>query len=127
LANNAYTAEELAYQYVDSGAKLVLSSEDGISTVLEMFKKLGLSKSEASKRIIVLGTGLEWAGGPAVPRKAESAGLFLMEDMLCRGVCEREEMFEGNDAHETAYLCYSSGMAMIFRTSTRIQILCCNF
>jgi hypothetical protein len=120
LANSAYNAQELAHQYIDSGARLVLSSEDGVPTVLEMFKQLGLSKSEACKRIIVLGAGLEWAGGPAAPRKAEFAGLLQMEDMLCRGVLEQEEMFEGKDTHETAYLCYSSGMVITFESSTSI-------
>ena len=78
-----------------------------------MFKQFGLSHTEADKRIIVLGAGLEWAGGPAAPRKPEFAGLLRMEDLLCRGVLKQEEKFEGKDSHETAYLCYSSGMITI--------------
>ncbi|KAF8231353.1 AMP binding protein [Tricholoma matsutake] len=109
LANSAYNAKELAFQYVDSRANLVISSQEGLSTVREMFKQLGLSKSDTDRRIIVLGAGLEWAGGPAAPLNPESAGLLRMEDLLNRGVLKEEEKFEGKDAHETAYLCYSSG------------------
>ncbi|KAF8231352.1 AMP binding protein [Tricholoma matsutake] len=109
LANSIYNAKELAFQYVNSGARLVMSSEKGLATVREMFKQLGLSQSDAARRIIVLGTGLEWAGGPAAPLDPESAGLLRMEDLLNRGALKEEEKFEGKDAHETAYLCYSSG------------------
>lgn len=86
-----------------------MSSEEGLATVAEMFQLLGVDKTEALKRIIVLGSTLKWAGGPAVPRKAETAGLLQMEDLLTRGVLEEEEKFDGKLAHETVYLCYSSG------------------
>lgn len=110
LANSAYNAQELAFQYGDSGARLVLTSEGGISTVVEMFTQLGVSKTEAARRIIVLEDGLEWAGGPASPRNPETAGLLRMQDLLYRGVLDKEEKFEGKDSNETVYLCYSSGM-----------------
>jgi 4-coumarate--CoA ligase len=78
-----------------------------------MFKKLGLSQSEADKRIVVLGAGLEWAGGPAAPCNPDSVGFLRMEDLLSRGALKQEEKFEGKDTHETVYLCYSSGMMSI--------------
>ncbi|KAF7351417.1 4-coumarate--CoA ligase-like 7 [Mycena sanguinolenta] len=109
LANSAYTSHELAYQYKDSRAKLVFTAEEGISTVRAMFAELGLSKAEAEKRIVVLGNDLRWAGGPAVSRSLDAAGLLPWEDLLSRGVLEKEEPFEGAAAQETAYLCYSSG------------------
>ena len=83
-----------------------------------MFKQFGLNTTESDKRIIVLGAGLEWAGGPAAPRQPEFGGPLRMEDLLCRGALEQEEKFEGKDAHETAYLCYSSGMIVILRSLT---------
>ncbi|KAJ6487695.1 AMP binding protein [Mycena sanguinolenta] len=109
LANSAYTSHELAYQYKDSRAKLIFTAEEGISTVRAMFAELGLSKAEAEKRIVVLGSDLRWAGGPGVKRSPEAAGLLPWEDLLSRGVLEKEELFEGAAAHETVYLCYSSG------------------
>ncbi|KAF8162515.1 AMP binding protein [Mycena galopus ATCC 62051] len=98
LANSAYTSRELAFQYQDSRAKLVLTAEEGISTVRAMFTELGFSKADADQRIVVLGSDLRWAGGPAAAR-----------DLLSRGTLSKEESFEGAAAHETVYLCYSSG------------------
>ncbi|RDB25422.1 4-coumarate--CoA ligase-like 7 [Hypsizygus marmoreus] len=109
LANSAYNVKELTFQYTDSGARLVLTSEEGLPTVLEVFKQLGVSKAEAEKRIIVLGAGLQWAGGLAAPDKPETAGFLHLHDLLTLGALEQEEKFEGKDADETVYICYSSG------------------
>lgn len=87
----------------------MFSSEDGVATVLEMFKQLGLSKSEAEKRIVLMPNGLQWAGGPAVAVKPELAGLLQVPDLLTLGALKEEEKFEGSQANETVYLCYSSG------------------
>lgn len=88
---------------------MVFSSEDGLGTVMDMFKEIGVDEKEASKRIIVLGAGLEWAGGPAASPKKSAASHLRMEDLLTMGTLAEEETFDGKDAHETAYLCYSSG------------------
>jgi acyl-coenzyme A synthetase/AMP-(fatty) acid ligase len=87
----------------------VLTSEEGISTVKDMFAELGLSKAEGDKRIIVMGNDLSWAGGPAAAAPPAAAGLLPLADLFSRGALEKEELFEGADAHETVYLCYSSG------------------
>ncbi|KAJ6582984.1 AMP binding protein [Mycena vulgaris] len=109
LANSAYNSRELAYQYKDSTAQLVLTSDEGISTVKEMFAELGLSEAESEKRIVVLGNDLRWAGGPTAPAAPGAAGLVTMEDLLSRGTLETEEKFDGSAERETVYLCYSSG------------------
>ncbi|KAF8070774.1 AMP binding protein [Lyophyllum atratum] len=109
LANSAYTPKELAFQYGDSGARLIFTSENGISTVLEMFKLIGVEEAEARRRIVVLEASLEWAGGPPVPRTVAGRGLKTLAELLELGTLEQEERFEGKDAHETVYLCYSSG------------------
>ncbi|KAJ7350441.1 AMP binding protein [Mycena albidolilacea] len=109
LANSAYTAHELAFQYADSGAKVIFTTEDGLSVVREMFAESGIAKAEADKRIVVLGADLRWAGGPSAPAGAASEGLVRMEDLLDKGKLDQEEKFEGPDAHETVYICYSSG------------------
>ncbi|KAJ7829703.1 AMP binding protein [Mycena leptocephala] len=109
LANSAYTSHELAYQYIDSGAKLILTAEEGISTVRAMFAELGLSKDDGDKRTIVLSNDLRWAGGPAVKALPDAAGFLGFGDLLSRGQLVEEEKFEGAAALETAYLCYSSG------------------
>ncbi|KAF8891748.1 AMP binding protein [Infundibulicybe gibba] len=109
LANSAYNARELAFQYIDSGSRLVFTSEDGVNAVREMFSGLGVNNEEADRRIVVLGNGLEWAGGPAAPKKQDCHGLLRVEDLLNIGTLNEEEKFDGDRAHETVYLCYSSG------------------
>ncbi|KAK6992711.1 4-coumarate--CoA ligase-like 7 [Favolaschia claudopus] len=108
-ANNAYTSQELLHQYTDSGAKLVITTEDGIKTIREMFAKLGISKEEGNRRIIVIGRGLQWAGGPSAKPSADAAGLLTMEALLNGGKLKEEEKFDGPLIHETAFICYSSG------------------
>ncbi|KAJ6449638.1 hypothetical protein DFH09DRAFT_1118520, partial [Mycena vulgaris] len=109
LANSAYTSEELAFQYSDSGAKLILTSEEGLDVVRAMFSKSGISKEDAERRIIVLGSDLRWANGPSAAQIPAAAGLLRMEDLLGKGKLSQEEKFEGPLANETVYLCYSSG------------------
>ncbi|KAK0463817.1 AMP binding protein [Desarmillaria tabescens] len=105
LANNAYTSHELAHQYTDSRARLIFAPEDSLPVVRAMFEEIGVGADEATARIIVLGRGLKWAGGPDAPRTS----LMHMEDLLGIGSLEGEEKFDGKRAHETALLCYSSG------------------
>lgn len=109
LANSAYNARELAFQYTDSGAKILFTSEEGLPVVRQTFKELGLSKEEADERIVVLPQSLKWAGGPDVPRHPDATGLRELSDLLGKGALPVEERFDGKDTHETVYLCYSSG------------------
>jgi acyl-coenzyme A synthetase/AMP-(fatty) acid ligase len=109
LANNAYNARELAFQYTDSGATLIFTSEDGVATVRQTLEDLGVDKAEADKRIIVMTESLQWAGGPFVLTKPEIAGLVTVADLLKLGTLRQEEKFDGDLANDTVYLCYSSG------------------
>ncbi|KAJ7727010.1 AMP binding protein [Mycena maculata] len=108
-ANSAYTSHELAHQYTDSGAKLLMTTEEGISTVRAMFAELGVAKKEGDKRIIVLGHDLRWAGGPGAKPSPDAAGLLTMEELLKGGKMDQEEKFDGAASNETALICYSSG------------------
>ncbi|KIY63213.1 AMP binding protein [Cylindrobasidium torrendii FP15055 ss-10] len=105
LANAAYNPRELEHQYKDSGATLIFTFEEGLPTVLAMLKEMGIEN--ANDRVIVCGKGTKWVGGPDVPRMHPE--MTYMEDLLAQGTLEHEEKFEGEDAHETAFLCYSSG------------------
>ncbi|KAK0196820.1 AMP binding protein [Armillaria mellea] len=106
LANNAYTSHELAHQYTDSRARRIFTTEDSLPVVRAMFEEIGVKGDEADARIIILGKSLKWAGGPDAPR---TSSLLHMEDLLGIGSLEEEENFDGERAHETALLCYSSG------------------
>jgi acyl-coenzyme A synthetase/AMP-(fatty) acid ligase len=109
LANSAYNARELGFQYADSGAKLVFTSEEGIPVVLEMLKAAGLNESEVRKRIVVLTTSLHWAGDSYVPVVPTARGFTTLSDLLGHGALAEEEKFDGQLSNETVYLCYSSG------------------
>ncbi|KAJ7430584.1 AMP binding protein [Mycena galericulata] len=109
FANSAYTARELAHQYTDCGATLLFTAEDGLQVVEAMYSELGIARDEGQKRTVVLGRDLRWAGGPGATRSAGALGLLTMEDLLSRGTLNEEQKFEGSKAHETVYLCYSSG------------------
>lgn len=88
----------------------MFTSEAGLPTVLEMFKSLGVSFQEAQKKIIVIGDGLGWANGPTAPIAKGTAGFTRLEDLLDKGALKTEEKFEGEQANETVFMCYSSGM-----------------
>jgi long-subunit acyl-CoA synthetase (AMP-forming) len=109
LANSAYNARELAFQYTDSCARLVFTSEETLPVVLEMFKSLGVNESEAKKRTIVLTTSLHWAGSAYIPAAPIAKGFATLADYLGHGALAHEEKFDGDLANETVYLCYSSG------------------
>ena len=110
LANSAYNARELTFQYTDSGARLIFTSEDGYPTVQETLKGLGLSQQEVNQRVIVMTDGLEWAGGPgATSIKLNLAHVIKLADLLKFGTLKGEERFDGEQSVETVYLCYSSG------------------
>ncbi|KAK7045638.1 hypothetical protein VNI00_007471 [Paramarasmius palmivorus] len=106
LANSAYTSSELAHQYHDSGAFLLMTTPDGLAVVRDMFKSLQIP--DGHKRIIVISDGLAWAGGPSTAPRREADGLLGMDDLLTRGTLTKEASFDGKEAQQTAFLCYSS-------------------
>ncbi|KAF8070775.1 AMP binding protein [Lyophyllum atratum] len=107
-ANSAYVARELEHQYIDSGSSIVVTSREGLPLVQEMFRGLAINEIEAKRRIVVIGTGLAWAGGPAVEEQPLKDYVTL-EDVLSLGTLKQEELFDGEASNETCYICYSSG------------------
>jgi acyl-CoA synthetase (AMP-forming)/AMP-acid ligase II len=99
-ANHSYTAPELAYQWKDSRADLILAHPDLLHTVLDMFKHINVTPEDARKRIVLATLG--FTGN--VP-----SGFISMKDLLDKGTLDHEERFDGPLSHETALRCYSSG------------------
>ncbi|RDB25423.1 putative 4-coumarate--CoA ligase 1 [Hypsizygus marmoreus] len=106
-ANTAYVSRELKHQYTDSGAIIIATSLEGLPVVQDMFRSLGIDEEEQVKRIVVIGNGLGWAGGP--DSHIEQNRFVRMEELLSLGTLKREEPFDDLAAHETCYICYSSG------------------
>lgn len=101
LANSAYTPREILHQWTDSRAKAILVHPALLPVVLEMFKLLDLSLSDAKRRMIVI----DWGMSP----QPNINDYITMSDILGKGSLKEEEMFQGGQAHETTLLCYSSG------------------
>jgi 4-coumarate--CoA ligase len=106
LANSAYTPDELGFQYTDSRARIVVTTPDGLNIVRQMFAAQGINGDD---RIIVITNGFGWAGGPESPVPSELRKYTLIGDLFNLGKLPEEEKFDGQDCHETAFLCYSSG------------------
>ncbi|TFY60909.1 hypothetical protein EVG20_g7251 [Dentipellis fragilis] len=105
-ANPVYTPAELAYQYRDCGARLVFTVPDALPAVFAMLKLVGVGEAEAKRRVVVMqydGSGKRGTG------KGVDRDVVWLEELLAQGEEHEEEKFDGAGAHETAYLCYSSG------------------
>ena len=102
LTNSAYTPREVAYQWVDSGAKAVVVQPALLGVVLDAFKSLGIDAAEARKRIIVADWGV-------TPPPVGLQGYVSMSSLLTQKCLAEEEKFPGDQTHETTLLCYSSG------------------
>lgn len=102
LTNSSYTPREVAHQWQDSRAKAVIVHPVLLPVVLETFKLLDMDSSEAQRRIIVADWGME-------PSQAGPQDYIRMSELLGQGALQEEEKFPGEQTHETALLCYSSG------------------
>ncbi|KAN0081220.1 hypothetical protein V8E55_008844 [Tylopilus felleus] len=107
LANSAYTATELAYQYTNAGAHLVFAHPTLVPVVKDALKSLGCSESEIYSRVVVMTT--HWLTGAPDPISAGSINLVRLEAFFGRGELPNEVSFDGERSNETLYLCYSSG------------------
>ncbi|KAG6902361.1 hypothetical protein C0995_000922 [Termitomyces sp. Mi166 len=105
-ANTAYVPRELQHQYTDSHASIVVTSTEGLPVVLQMFRSLALSEQEITRRTVVIGPGLAWAGGPKVD---VNVPYLTLDQLLAMDPLEKEHQFNGQAANETAFICYSSG------------------
>jgi 4-coumarate--CoA ligase len=108
LANNAYLPRELAWQWTDSGARVVCVDEELVPVVRQMFQLVGIPAEEGEKRMIVVGKGMDWVRG-VFKEKTSSKALTYWEELLAVGALDEEESFDGRYSDDTTFLCYSSG------------------
>lgn len=105
LANTAYTARELHHQWTDSRARVICVHPANLGVVREMFKDEGLAGWES--RVVVLDN--KWLTGVEDAPHDRSSAMVGVESLTQIGKMKAEERFDGEDANETVYLCYSSG------------------
>ncbi|KAF8586520.1 AMP binding protein [Ramaria rubella] len=96
--NSAYTPREFEHQLHDSGAYYIFVHPALLGTANETLKLMKVPDAEAKKRIVLMG-----------PVGAGMESWQRADDLLGKGQLEREEPFDGPAAHETVFLCYSSG------------------
>ncbi|KAF9504366.1 hypothetical protein BS47DRAFT_1355281 [Hydnum rufescens UP504] len=92
LANSFYTPPELAHQIKDSRAKMIFVHPTLFPILIETFRVLGVSGRERVHEAAKIGH--EWT---------------RLSEFFGTGRLPSEELFDGDQANETALLCYSSG------------------
>ncbi|KAF2103764.1 phenylacetyl-CoA ligase [Rhizodiscina lignyota] len=103
-ANAAYTAEEVAFQMQDSGAKCLFTCLPLLETAIKAASKCGIPKNH----IYLMEMPTEFTGPVSVPK-----GVYTLDDMmgLGQGCRELEDLKweKGESKRRVAFLCYSSG------------------
>ncbi|KAJ2931067.1 hypothetical protein H1R20_g6045, partial [Candolleomyces eurysporus] len=115
LAAYSSTPRELSWQYLDIKPKAIFVARHLVPIVEQMFSLIGSSPEEAKRRIWIMDT----LSDVALLETPDVNGTISIEDgsngvnglhrLVGKNALEREEMFDGNDAEESVYICYSSG------------------
>ncbi|KAI0345623.1 acetyl-CoA synthetase-like protein [Trametopsis cervina] len=103
--NSSYVADEVAHAYKISGASHILVHPSLLQLASStLVSKLGFSEADVKRRVIVA------ARKKDVPADVAARG-FLDLDDITKDVkpLDKPEPFDGNDAHETAAIYFSSG------------------
>ena len=97
LANPAYNHFELSHQLKDSNATLVFAHPDNIALTKKILKEIGWSDAQIAHKLI--SASESDADGHAPYTR-------ILDSAPQPGVPEK---FDGENSHETAVMCYSSG------------------
>jgi 4-coumarate--CoA ligase len=108
LANSAYTPPELAHQIKDSGAKLIFVHPTLLTVLIKTFQLLGVPIREARRRVVIM----SYVDQDRADEKAANvdSGWTRLSEFFGQNRLPSEELFVGDQVHETAFMCYSSGM-----------------
>ncbi|RXW23618.1 hypothetical protein EST38_g2224 [Candolleomyces aberdarensis] len=115
LAAYSSRPRELSWQYLDIKPKAIFVARHLVPIVEQMFSLIGSSPEEARRRIWIMDT----LSDVALSEAPDANGTISIEDgingvnglhrLVGKKALEKEEMFDGNDAEESVYICYSSG------------------
>ena len=109
FAGCSLTPRELSWQWVDSKARVIFVAPDLVTVALKMFDLIGVPRKEAHQRLWVM----DQLWDENLP-KGQYQTKNWMGALLKFGELSAEERFDGEDANETAYICYSSGTTVRF-------------
>jgi len=109
FAGCSLTPRELSWQWADSKARVIFVAPDLVTVALKMFDLIGVSRKEAHQRMWVM----DQLWDDNLP-EGQYQTKNWMGALLKFGELSAEERFDGEDANETAYICYSSGTTVCF-------------
>lgn len=120
FAGSSLTPRELSWQWLDSKARIVFVAPELVNVVKEMFKLIKISEEEAEQRIWIMDQ--LWDENLV---KGDYGTENWLGYLIYKGELSAEEKFDGDQADETAYICYSSGttvcLLLIFLTQNLIN------
>lgn len=96
---------ELAHAYECSGSSHILVHASLLPKAVRALRQLGCSAAETKRRILVLSHHQE------IPEECKDQGWVSFDDLSTEPVAGVPERFDGEQAHETAFLFFSSGEA----------------
>ena len=107
LANSSYTPPELAHQLKDSGAKTIFVHPTLFPVLIKALDLLNIPEHEARRRIVIMSL----VDQDRADEKTVNIGSEWMRlsEFFGKGRLRSEEQFVGDQVHETALMCYSSG------------------
>jgi 4-coumarate--CoA ligase len=107
LANSSYTPGELAHQLKDSGAGMIFVHPALFPVVIKTFTLLGIPDDQARGRVLIM----SYLDQDRADEKAAKIGpeWTRLSGLFGEGRLRSEELFVGDQVHETAILGYSSG------------------
>jgi 4-coumarate--CoA ligase len=107
MANSSYTPPELLHQLNDSAAGIIFVHPTLFPVLLKAFKLLGISDRDARRRVVIM----SYVDQDGADEKSAEIGpeWTRLRELFGKGRLHSEELFVGDQVHETALLCYSSG------------------
>lgn len=104
MASSAATAPELQYQIEDSAPSHIFVQPSLLGTAIAALRLIGVEDKDIKRRVILLARK-----GDVLSEDVRKEGLLTLEDIMADRRAFFPEEFDGEKAHRTAMLFYSSG------------------
>ena len=102
FASSNCSPSELLHQWKDSNPRCIIASSSLVPVALKTLEMAGIRPEDAAKGIVVFADGVSAEPLPPLP-------FISYRHITEKGRLKEEEKFPGEQADETAFICYSSG------------------